>query len=148
MPQLKALTLWQPWATLIALGVKLYETRSWETSYRGLLAIHSAKRTVKATEVEDTPIEAALLRKGERWNRLPLGAVLCIARLVDIVPTEYVLRLAETDHRIANEELDLGNYAPGRFAWHLELVRVAPEPVPVRGAQGLWTWDYADAGDN
>lgn len=39
---MKALTLWQPWASLIALGEKRYETRSWATSYRGLLAIHAS----------------------------------------------------------------------------------------------------------
>lgn len=42
---MKALTLWQPWASLVALGVKTIETRSWSTSYRGPLAIHAAKTT-------------------------------------------------------------------------------------------------------
>ena len=41
---IKALTLWQPWASLIAWGEKQYETRSWSTEYRGLLAIHASKR--------------------------------------------------------------------------------------------------------
>lgn len=39
---MKALTLWQPWASLVALGVKTIETRSWSTGYRGPLAIHAA----------------------------------------------------------------------------------------------------------
>ena len=39
---MKAITIWQPWATLLPLGVKLYETRSWATSYRGPIAIHAA----------------------------------------------------------------------------------------------------------
>ena len=38
---MKALTLHQPWATLIALGVKTIETRSWRTNYRGPIAIHA-----------------------------------------------------------------------------------------------------------
>src|SRR5262245_18042005 len=38
------LSLWQPWASLIAIGAKKIETRSWPTNYRGLVAIHAAKR--------------------------------------------------------------------------------------------------------
>ncbi len=41
---MKALSLWQPWASLIALGVKTIETRSWATNYRGPLAIHAGLR--------------------------------------------------------------------------------------------------------
>lgn len=41
----KAISLWQPWASLIAYGVKTIETRSWSTSYRGPIAIHAAKTT-------------------------------------------------------------------------------------------------------
>ena len=138
---MKAISLWQPWATLIALGVKQYETRDWTTHYRGLLAIHAAKRPVVWREIEGN-IEAALIRKGEKYNHLPLGAVLCIVRLVDIVPVEDVVKLAESDWRIKNEELDFGNYQPDRYAWKLEMVKVSPEPVPVKGAQGLWEWHY------
>lgn len=42
--KIPAITLWQPWASLIAAGQKCYETRSWQRSYRGPLAIHSANR--------------------------------------------------------------------------------------------------------
>ncbi len=40
---MKALTLTQPWASLVAVGAKRIETRSWETNYRGTIAIHAAK---------------------------------------------------------------------------------------------------------
>ena len=40
---MKALSITQPWATLIAIGAKTIETRSWSTLYRGDLAIHAAK---------------------------------------------------------------------------------------------------------
>lgn len=42
--RIKALTVWQPWASLIAHGVKVFETRSWATKWRGPLAIHAAGR--------------------------------------------------------------------------------------------------------
>ena len=44
---MKAITIWQPWAFLLAMGAKQYETRSWETAYRGPIAIHAAKRPVR-----------------------------------------------------------------------------------------------------
>jgi len=44
---LKALTLWQPWASLLAGGGKMFETRSWKTNYRGPVVIHAAKLSVR-----------------------------------------------------------------------------------------------------
>lgn len=40
---MKAITIWQPWAMLIALLEKGNETRGWPTKHRGPLAIHAAK---------------------------------------------------------------------------------------------------------
>lgn len=48
---MRIITLWQPWASLIALGFKKFETRSWRTRYRGKLAIHAAKRKVDRDEL-------------------------------------------------------------------------------------------------
>jgi activating signal cointegrator 1 len=42
---MKALSLWKPWASLIVIGAKRFATRHWETSYRGPLLIHAAKRS-------------------------------------------------------------------------------------------------------
>lgn len=141
MNVMKALTIWQPWATLIAIGAKQYETRSWSTEYRGLLAIHAAKRPIMLREL-NREILTTLEQRDQSLDQLPLGSVLAVARLIDVVPVEQVVTLAATDQRIANEELYFVNYAPGRYAWKLELVRVAPEPVPAQGAQGLWNWSY------
>jgi hypothetical protein len=41
---MKAITLWQPWATLLAVGCKHMETRSWPTKYRGEILIHASKK--------------------------------------------------------------------------------------------------------
>ncbi len=40
---MRCITLTQPWATLVAIGAKTIETRSWGTKYRGELAVHAAK---------------------------------------------------------------------------------------------------------
>lgn len=136
----RAISLWQPYASLVAWGEKQYETRHWSTHYRGLLAIHAAKRQPTKAEVEAlsyrlNPIVRKLTRNPVEhylFNELPYGAVLCIVNLVDVVSTQQV--------RVSTKERDLGNYAPGRCAWKMELVEVFPKPIPAKGAQGFWNW--------
>lgn len=133
---MKALTLHQPWAWLVAEGLKQYETRSWATSYRGPLAIHAGKRKPKVEECSGEilvalrsihPCASAALLSLDR------GAVVCIVDLVECIPVE---RLDQIDISI---DRAFGNFTPGRFAWKLANVRKI-EPVAVRGAQGLWEW--------
>jgi len=93
---MKAITLWQPWASLIALGEKTIETRSWSTKYRGPLAIHAGLRCQARplggfTVEDDTPRRSAkqFLMRGESLSwpyRLPLGVVVATCELVDVVP--------------------------------------------------------------
>jgi activating signal cointegrator 1 len=53
---MKAISIWQPWASLIAIGAKKYETRSWETSYRGPIAIHAASIQMKTVMANVFPL--------------------------------------------------------------------------------------------
>lgn len=127
---LKALSLWQPWASLVAAGHKRIETRHWSTPYRGLLAIHAAQRKPTAADLA--------FADGVRLpDPLPLGAVVCLVRLVDIVKSEALV--ARPGFTISPEYI-YGNYQPGRFGWVLELVEVFDPAIPARGAQGLWNW--------
>ena len=68
---MRAISLWQPWATAIAVGVKQIETRHWKTDYRGPIAIHAAKRWTR-DEREFAEIEVA---NGRLPKRIPLGKV-------------------------------------------------------------------------
>lgn len=137
---MKALTLTAPFATLIACGEKRIETRSWATSYRGLLAIHEAKtlrREDREYAEEHHAILAALGRHGYRDLRaLPLGCVVAVARVVACESTDVACR-----GRFATpQELMFGDYEPGRYAWHLRDVARLPQPIPAKGALGLWDW--------
>lgn len=131
--KIKAITLWQPYASLIALGEKKYETRSWKTNYRGWLAIHAAKR--KPVPVGEAGHILAEAGYGD-WDQLPRGAVLAVARLTRVFTTnnrDWVFSLNDL-------ELAFGNYRIDRYAWRLEDVT----PIgtrPARGYQGLWDWD-------
>ena len=128
---MKALTLTQPWATLVAEGTKRIETRGWSTPYRGPILIHAAKGY--PAEAEDFAV--ALHHRQPRTLRtypgdLPRGAFVARANLDTIIRTIAVVASAE--------ELELGDYRPGRFAWFLSDIVPIDPPVPWRGALGLW----------
>ena len=137
-PAIKAITIHQPWASLIAAGVKEYETRSWETGYRGLIAIHAGQTKTTMRYVDFECVNADDLACLP--DPMPLGAVVAVARLVDCVLTTRLL----DEGNISDREYELGNFAPGRFGWKLEIVTVFDEPIPARGQQGLWKWDGWD----
>lgn len=122
-----ALTLCQPWATLLQHEIKRVETRSWATSYRGPIAIHAAKRSV---DISDDVFK--LLPDDCEF---PLGAVVAIANLIDCVEM--------TPEFIAQQlpiELQCGDWQPGRFAWILEIIRPVVPPILATGGQKLWNW--------
>ncbi len=130
----KALSLWQPWASLVALGEKCYETRHWNTSYRGLLAIHAAKRWTKDEIQAWDSFRFSNNHIRHMDHPLPLGAVLCIVRLKNVVPVESVRMFLSEKERL------YGNYSNGRFAWELQVVEVFEQSIPAKGAQGFFNW--------
>jgi hypothetical protein len=139
---MKAISLREPWATLIAHGLKRWETRSWYTSYRGSLAIHATKRRPRWDEINPT-IEQALFDVGYRGlAELPLGCVICIVNLVDCEPTDEVVKrtfFQEIAREPLGRELHFGDYTPGRFAWQMD-TPILVRDIPARGSQGFWEW--------
>jgi hypothetical protein len=140
---MKAISTIQPWATLIAIRAKRFETRSWETDYRGPLAIHASKGWPRwAIELAlEEPFRSTLARAGvQHLADLPRGAVIATARLVDCRSTTPDLIDGSWTARLSDAEDAFGDFSPGRFAWELADVEVLPEPIPARGALRLWTW--------
>jgi hypothetical protein len=136
----KTITLTQPWATLVAIGAKRFETRSWQTRYRGPLAIHAAKGYGSKEEFVWTcrqPLFArALVAAGFKTPAaLPLGAVVATCEL------HAVYRVEEVRDGLSEEERAFGGYEDGRYAWMLREVRALPAPIPANGALSLWQWD-------
>ena len=129
---MKVLSLKEPWASLIAAGVKSIETRSWQTSYRGELAIHASLAKINTA---DPQMERLLSLLPER--ALHQGMVVCRCVLKDCVPMDAAfLQWIDTQ---PVEKL-CGEYAPGRFAWILEQVEPLDTPQPSKGHLGLWEW--------
>lgn len=153
---MKALTVYQPWASLVALGEKKIETRGWYTKYRGPLAIHAGKAahlSYQALANMDATFNRALTGSKEWnpvvWETLPFGSVIAICNLADCLAinedglfnchghARNRVRLLPTGN-----ELAFGDYTPGRFAWILEDVHRLQTPIMVKGHQRLWNFDY------
>jgi hypothetical protein len=138
---MKAITLYQPWATLVAIGEKTYETRSWKTDYRGELAIHSSKYFSKGLRklcLQQPFIDALHGYLGPSLNpnkQFWFGYILAICEMVDCIPTKEIRR------NLHLRELSFGDYSDGRFAWQLKLIKLLDSPVSARGFQGLWNWN-------
>ena len=142
---MKALTLYEPFARLVGVGVKSVETRSWGTSYRGPLAIHAAKKWDDEVCADIERVRAdlkkcwALCGLGLRDDQkamlydLPwrdgLGCVLAVVNMVDCRP------MVEAPDRV--EEL-FGSFGPGRWGWVFRGVEPLPSPIPCRGNRMLW----------
>lgn len=150
---MKAITIIQPWATLIALEEKRFETRSWSTKHRGEIAIHAGKKIDKAA-CEEPEIKAALARHGYTVDNLPTGAVLAIAYLNDVWSISRpfgdrgIVELKSNDTGLNRlwagkfpDEYHFGDYSNGRFAWEMKDIEQFEIPVPAKGQQGLWNWE-------
>lgn len=152
----KAVTLHEPYAWLIAYLEKEYETRSWATSYRGALVIHAGK---SLEVLEETAEDLAYLRDDKREPPpnsylhflklacrkhgikrlidLPIGAALCFVDLVDCIRMTDAFIAKQTP-----QERAFGHWAPMRYAWKLANVRRF-DPIAIRGGQALWDWEEA-----
>ena len=137
---MQAITLYQPWASLIACGAKTTETRSWRPPSKLIgqeIAIHAAKQPMK--NLESTLAQAAARKLGGTWpNNLPSGAIVATAKLVS---AEQIKRL--NDIPKGDEKL-FGDYSLGRWMWQLSDIRPLKQPIATRGRQGFWIWQPDD----
>lgn len=149
---MKALSLHQPWATMIAIGLKQLETRHWSTNYRGPLAIHAAQKWTKAQrtfteELFNEDVVGHVLRQYGYTapGQLPFGAVVCTVRLAQVMITEHVVK----SHwmRVNSVERMLGDYSAGRYAWQLLDLKRFEQPIKAIGHQGFWVWN-GESNDN
>ncbi len=134
-PRFRILTLHQPWAQLMWDGRKGVETRSWRTTYRGLLGVHSSRRVGKG-------FLRAAQEFGYTEDDLPLGVLGGVTRLVNVVSTTEAIERG----LVAPDEVKYGDYRPGRFAWITEGMRLLEAPFILPGALGCWrpaeTWPH------
>lgn len=160
---MKAITLWQPWASLLASGAKIYETRSWATKYRGPIAIHAATKKVDTKSLPGAAVHAmvnavrpitakcATTTMYVPFDLLPRGAIVATAELVECWeilrsgPDYTVIEKFDGDANhhfrdITGSELLFGDWTPGRYAWEFANMKMLDTPIPVAGHQGLWNY--------
>ena len=126
---MKVLSIKEPFATLIKDGVKIYETRSWKTNYRGEIYIHASLSLSKSERVQS----ANKYLKSE----IKPGFILCKCELVDCIPmTDEFIKYVNEE----TSEYDYGLYSEGRYAWKLKVLEVLDEPIPAKGKLGIWNY--------
>jgi hypothetical protein len=146
---MKALTLWQPWASLVVAGAKPWEWRGWPAP-RSLvgqrLAIHAGKRAVKPQDIAEIVI-------GIRRSDSSLIADIALD-LIDRVhhsmwPRSSILGTAILGEPLTAIQWTNQHLKPGydssridhhKWAWPLTDIQRFEPPIPARGAQGLWDW--------
>jgi len=145
---MKARSLWQPWATLWAAGLKQNETRSKLTHHRGVLLIHAAKlKTPELRELcQQEPFREALEVLGyASYDDLPFGCLVGQAEIVDCgqvesIKNNQVLVNTPKHYRTIHSahEQAFGDYSVGRWIYfaqnHMRYIR----PAPLCGQQGMW----------
>jgi hypothetical protein len=145
---MKAISLWQPYASLIVTGAKKIETRSWNTNVRGTVAIHAAKKKVDK-EYESLFLMSEFQRGMRPYldvthdnirvvpNALPFGAIVGTVEITDCLPIEELYGgRYDTDNERA-----FGDWSYGRYGWKLANPVIFKDPLPYRGRQGFWNWE-------
>ena len=129
---MRAITVRQPWAQLIAIGAKRYETRSWRTMYRGRIAIH-ASASMKPHERELLGMPAFAQALGSHARSLKHGAIIAVAQLDDCMLCRPV-----THDNVGYPENLFGDFSAGRYRLMLSDVVMLPKPIYCRGSLSIW----------
>lgn len=152
---MQVLTMYQPHATLSALGAKTVETRAMDTKHRGWTAIHAAKNT--PGDVADMALIDPFKRVLDTMvpgyagiDSLPQGAIIGVywlAAVTDAVKAaygweqtdcHYLGGMTAARNLVPLYETAFGDYSTGRKAWWTTMIYQLPEPIPCRGMPGLW----------
>lgn len=126
---MKVLSIKEPFATLIKDGVKIYETRSWKTNYRGEIYIHASLSLSKS---ENAEMANKFLK-----SKINPGYILCRCELINcILMTEEFIQYINSE----TKEGMYGRYLEGRYAWELKVLEVLNEPILAKGKLGIWNY--------
>jgi hypothetical protein len=134
----KAISLHEPWASLIGEKIKNYETRSWATNFRGDLIICAAKR--KDSSQRSTYLylrDKHNLNVGD-FDSLRFGCAIALVTLSDCIKMDQHFIDAQTEL-----EIDCGGWSVGRYAWKLENIRKIVPEIQIKGKQGFFKVDIA-----
>ena len=146
---MKCISLWNPWAFLMAIDKKRNETSSWATKYRGPLAIHAAKKWNQQllNICYDSPFYDVLCENLEIKNvagsflsrqikdYMPFGKIIAVVDLWNCYRIETAFAHKSM---LSLNEYSFGDYSVGRYVWQTQNVKRLREPIPFKGKQGFF----------
>ena len=130
---MKVITIKQPWATLIAEGLKKYEFRTWNTKYRGDILIHAGKS-----------IDKKAVERFENYNfDYPTGCIIAKATLTDpiYVDEDFIKEVGPTNPSVYKGIIEKGDWEG--YGFKLENVKKI-DPIYINGKLSLWDYDYKE----
>jgi hypothetical protein len=136
---MKALTLTQPWATLVAIGAKRIETRDWMTRHVGELLITASKKFPSDARhlCPTAPFSTAL-----GMETLHTGCALAVVDMIQCWRfdhrTEQLIIARSAARLLPPYERYFGDYTSGRAGFVFRNIRRLTTPIPCRGSLGLW----------
>lgn len=159
---MKAITLHQPWASLIIGRAKQYETRSWcppSTLFGQRIAIHAGKKQITQQLFDALPIRV------QTWCAMHYGSLIefeygVILGTVQLISAFHIHDTSGTTPNMfhgeiydgfvwgeyntmetTEYEIEKGDFSIGRYAWRMDKVNRFIKPVPQKGHQGFWECD-------
>lgn len=130
---MKVITIKQPFASLIAAGIKCYEFRTWKTKYRGEILIHAGKGVNKKA-----------MEKYKCYNLdYPSGVILAKANLVDCVYIDELVRKQLSCENSLVYSSVINDTEWEGYGFKLEDVKRI-EQIPINGKLSLWDYDYKE----
>ena len=124
---MKALTIKQPWASLIINNYKMYEFRSWKTNYRGKILIHAGLSTDKT-----------YLKNFKDYNLEYInGAIIGETEIIDciLVDEEFNNKLKKLNKLVYHHDYI------GLYAWKLDNIKLYDKQIYIKGKLGLWNYE-------
>jgi hypothetical protein len=139
---MRTITLWQPWATLMAFDEKQYETRGFRLLCPAgtLIAVHAALKfpNEAKTLCLQEPFKSALERCGyPDWRTLPTGAIVSLHHFEYCISTND---WPKEQAKMKLQEMSFGDYSDGRYAWRMPVYARPLHPVLCKGKQGIWNY--------
>lgn len=129
---MKVISIKEPFASLIMLGIKKIETRSWKTNYRGEIYIHASLSNSKIDEERKEKL-FKLLPSNYKFNN---GYIICKANLIDCIYMDesYI-------KKIKKDKINFlcGHFEVGRYAWVLDNIEII-DKIPAKGKLGIWNY--------
>lgn len=122
---MRVITLKQPWATLVAEGLKKYEFRSWKLNYRGEILIHAGKG-----------IDKDAMDKFKHLDlNFPHSTIVARVNILDCIELNQEIN----KNIIKENELVYGHkYDRTGYAWKLEVIEKINNNKEISGKQGIW----------